>query len=176
MFYYRPPKSSIWGHSLRKMPPAKERSLFQEFLTRAVAEYKLEIGTLSYLGLDRLGRIRHFEQLLGVPSLNGGYYSLTPEQFDRCFASILADDTLLPGLMLTQSITVSQWSIAGQPVPTESRFHLYYGIKPCVSTTLRFDTIEQYNYIKQVLSDLKFCTLNELHLKPVKTRAAKTKA
>lgn len=175
MFYYHPPKSSVWGHSLRKMPPAKERSLFQEFLQRAVAAHTVEIGTLSYLGLDRLGRIRHFEQLLGAPSLNGGYYSLTPEQFDRCFASILADDSLQTGLMFTQVTSVSQWSIAGQPVPTESRFHLYYGIKPVVATSLRFETLEQYQYIKQVLMDLKLCTLKDLHLKPVKLRGAKAK-
>ena len=41
-------------------------------------------------------------------------------------------------------------------------------MKPCISTFLEFQTIEEFEFIKGVLSDLEFCTLNEKHLKPVK--------
>ena len=83
-------------------------------------------------------------------------------------AEIIHDSTLIPGFMLMQSITVSKWSIEGRAVATDSRFHLYYGVKPCISTFLRFDVLEQFRYIKQVLEDLGFCTLNEIHLKFVR--------
>ena len=39
MLRYEPPKSSVWGHSLRKMPEDRIKSRFSQFLTNAVAAY-----------------------------------------------------------------------------------------------------------------------------------------
>src|SRR5258706_11310936 len=47
MYRYSPPKSNIWGHSLRKMEPAQQRVLFEEFLKRAVAEHSFTGGSLT---------------------------------------------------------------------------------------------------------------------------------
>ena len=40
MYRYSPPKSNMWGHSLRKMEPMRQKMLFDAFLKKAVAEYK----------------------------------------------------------------------------------------------------------------------------------------
>ncbi|HEX8371428.1 MAG TPA: hypothetical protein VF585_01505 [Chthoniobacterales bacterium] len=42
MYRYMPPKSSIWGHSLRKMAPERQQRLFDAFLDRAVAEQRFK--------------------------------------------------------------------------------------------------------------------------------------
>ncbi len=70
--------------------------------------------------------------------------------------------------MLLQSIDISKWRIEGQAVATQSRIMLYFGMKPCISTFLQFETTGQFEFIKQALSDLNLCKLNEKHLKPIK--------
>jgi hypothetical protein len=47
MYRYSPPKSNIWGHSLRKMEPMQQKALFDEFLKRAVAGHSFTGGSLT---------------------------------------------------------------------------------------------------------------------------------
>jgi hypothetical protein len=47
---------------------------------------------------------------------------------------------------------------------------MHYSMRPCLSTSLRFDSIEQFQQIARVLADLKICKLNEKHLRPVRKR------
>jgi hypothetical protein len=70
--------------------------------------------------------------------------------------------------MLLQGVDISQWLIDGQPAATQSRIHLHYGTKPSISTFLQFQTIDEFEFVKRVFADLKFCKLNEKHLKPMK--------
>jgi hypothetical protein len=171
MFNYHLPKSSIWGHSLRKMEPARQKALFGGFLAKAVAEYSSSNGSLTVLGaaLRNDGNVsrqlQHFTLLLGS-SPHGAFWPLNGEQAERCVNEIIRDETLRPGVMLLQGFQVTKWSINGRPAATDSMFNLYYSFKPCVSTFLKFETMEHFQYVKQVLQDLKFCTLSEKHLKP----------
>jgi hypothetical protein len=190
MYRYQPPKSSIWGHSLRKMKPARQRALFDEFLKKAVAEHSFTGGSLTlFVGSDpavqRLeaqgisghvtsNDVQRFQELFGAGDRDGGFYTLTPPQCETALNEIIRNSALIPGVMLVQSVDVSQWLIEGQPAATQSRFILYYGMKPCISTHLQFQTTDEFEFIKRVLSDLKFCTLNEKHLKPMKRRLKKT--
>lgn len=189
MFRYSPPKSNIWGHSLRKMPAARQRDLFAAILKTAVAEHSITGGSLTfYIGAappffpleaqNRWGHVtsddvQHFEQLLGVSARQNSFYSLTPEQSEIALSELIQRSTLLPGSMLLQSIDISKWLINGQPAATRSQIMLYYGMKPCISTFLEFETAGQFEFIKQVLADLNFCQLKEKHLKPIKQRAKK---
>ena len=189
MYRYSPPKSNIWGHSLGKMQPARQRELFAEFLKRAVAEHSFTGGSLTFfigdapafLPLEAQGQwghvtsddVRHFEQLLGTPAREGAFYSLTSQQCEAALTELIQRSALLPGSMLLQGVDISKWLIEGQPVATQSRVALYYGMKPCISTFLEFETTGQFEFIKRVLIDLEFCKLNEKHLKPIKQGAKK---
>ena len=191
MYRYSPPKSSIWGHSLRKMEPAKQRALFDEFLKKAVAAYSFTGGSLrllvgaapGFLPVEMQGTwghvtsedVRRIEQLLGATALEGAFYSLTPQQCDAALDEINRNRGMIPGIMLTQGVTISQWLIHGRPTATQSMINLFYGMKPCISTFLQFETVEQFEFIRQVLEELHFCKLSEKHLKPMK-RAAKGKS
>ncbi len=184
MYRYRPPKSNLWGHSLRKMEPLRQKELFDEFLKRAVAEHLFAGGSLSlfvgsaptYLPLDAQDLWGHvnshdvhmFERLLGTGARDGGFYSLTPQQCEVSLNEIIRNSTLIPGVLLLQSVDVSKWLIDDQPVTTDSNFRLHFGMMPSISTSLQFQTLEQFKFIQRVLSDLKFCKLNEKHLKPIK--------
>jgi|SRR5688572_571877 len=182
MYRYSPPKSNIWGHSLRNMEPARQRTLFDEFLKRAVADYSFKNGSLTIFagsppafleGQEPWGHatdsdIQRFEHLLGAVAQNGAFHSLAPHQCEAALKEIIRDSAVTPGVLLTQSADISKWLINGQPVATQSLIMLYYGMKPCISTFLEFQTVEQFQFVKQVLSDLQFCILNEKHLKPIK--------
>jgi hypothetical protein len=119
--------------------------------------------------------VRRFEQLLRTTAREGAFYSLTPQQSELALAELIQNPTLIPGSMLLQMVQISGWLVEGQPVATRSMITLYYGMKPCISTFLEFETTSQFEFIKQVLSDLDFCKLNEKHLKPIK-RGLKKKA
>lgn len=189
MYRYSPPKSNIWGHWLRKMEPTRQKALFDEFLKKAVAEYSPSGGSLTfYIGsapaffpAEAQGMwghvtsddVKRFEQLLGATAREGAFYSLTSQQSELALAELIQNPTLLPGSMLLLGVDISKWLIEGQPVETQSRIHLYYGMKPCISTFLEFETTGQFEFIKRVLADLDFCKLNEKHLKPFKQGAKK---
>jgi hypothetical protein len=164
------------------MEPARQRALLDEFLKRAVAEYSFQNGSLTTsglpaddlqgeegpMGLATSGNTQRFERVLGVVARNGAFYSLTPGQCEAALNEIIRDSSLAPGVLLLQSVSISQWSINGQPAATQSQLVLYYGMKPCISTFLQFQTVDEFQFVKQVLSDLRFCKLNEKHLKPIK--------
>lgn len=183
MYRYSPPKSNIWGHLLRKMEPTRQKALFDDFLKRAVAEYSKSNGSLqlfagpapAFLRLEMRGMWEHvtrkdverFEQLFGTTARND-FFELTAQQCEIALAELIQNSALIPGSMLAQGINISKWLIEGQPVGTQSRFHLYYGIRPAISTFLEFETTAHFEFIKRVLSDLGFCKLSEKHLKPIK--------
>jgi hypothetical protein len=112
--------------------------------------------------------VRHFERLLGTQACDGAFQSLAPQQCEAALTELIQRSSLLPGSMLLQSVHISKWLIEGEPVTAPSRISLHYGMKPCISTFLQFETIHQFEFIKRVLADLKFCKLNEKHLKPIK--------
>jgi hypothetical protein len=189
MYRYSPPKSNIWGHSLGRMLPARQRELFAEFLKTAVAEHSFTGGSLTFFvgtapaffpleaqaqwGHITSNDVRHFEQFLGASAREGAFYSLTSQQCEAALTELIQRSALLPGSMLLQGVDISKWLIEGQPVATQSRVALYYGMKPCISTFLEFETTGQFEFIKRVLTDLDFCKLNEKHLKPIKQGAKK---
>lgn len=174
------------------MEPTRQKALFEEFLKKAVAEYSKSNGSLQLFtgsappflpaeaqrtwGHVTPKDVERLEQLLGVTARDSSFYSLTPEQCDTALAELIQNSALIPGCMLLQGINISKWLIEGQPTETHSRIHLYYGMKPCISTFLQFETTAQFEFIKRVLSDLNFCKLNEKHLKPIKRGLKKKSA
>ena len=175
MLYYRPPKSSIWGHKLRKMPAARERELFRKFLDAAVGEFKNDSGNFSVFDPTR-ELVKKFEALFGMTALGDGFFNLNGEQCEVVVDEIIKAEAAggAGRFMLLQSFEISKWRIDGKDFPTDSRMGLYYGKLPCVSTFLRFNSLEEFQFIKRALEDLNFCKLNEKHLKEIRERKKKT--
>jgi hypothetical protein len=175
MYRYQPPKSSIWGHSLGRMQAARQKALFSEFLARAVDAYSFSSGVLNILDASLREDTRRFENIFGAVTDDNYCHTLTSRQFEQCLNEIIEHNALEPCLLLMQALNISAWSINGQAIATNSMLNLYYGVKPCISTLFLFDTVEHFQYVKQILEDLHFCTLNEKHLKAIKL-GAKTNA
>lgn len=170
-FYYRPPKSSIWGHLLRRMSAERARSLFGQFLEVAAAEYRFVSAMLMLHGVSD-DAAKRFGRVVGCASPPGSFHMLSQEQCERCIDEVIrfeTSDTREP-LLLTQTFEITHWNIDGAKMPTNSTVTMYYGNLPCLSTFLLFDSVEQYHKIKQIVEDLKLCKFNDKHLKTLRTK------
>lgn len=179
MFRYQPPKSSVWGHLLRKMPAVRAQARFQEFLATAVAEHKFSSANLRIQ--DPSGEVvPRYERLVGMPAPDGcSFARLTQEQSDRCIDELIKDEASVPGaagnFALAQSFAITRWRVDGQEAPTNSSVIIHFGQLPCISTFFQFETVEQFHSLKRVLEDIGLCKLNEKYLKPVRTKKADEK-
>lgn len=182
MYRYMPPKSSVWGHSLRKMKPDNQKILIDEFLQTAVAEHQFSSGSIIYqrsfetLFDDNIANESksYFIKLLSTISGEADLSSLNAEQFDLCLRALQNDNSLFisgkSGITLTSTIKISKWLIDNTEVPTESSLSVSYGAKPWLTTFFTFSDIDEFNYIKHVFNELGICRLNEKHLKTVRRK------
>jgi hypothetical protein len=173
MFRYQPPKSSVWGHLLRKMPAERVKPRFQAFLATAVAEYTFSSASLAIQ--DTSGQvIPRYERLVGTPAQHGSHFApLTHEQSDRCIDELIKDEASDPAaaaqIAIAQLFEITRWRIDGEEAATSSRVTIHYGRLPCISTHFQFETVEQFHSVRRVLEEIGLCKLKEKHLKPVKS-------
>lgn len=175
MLRYQPPKSSVWGHLLRKMPASRAKTLFDQFLATAVAEHAF--SSASFAIGDPSGQVvARYERLVGSPSRDGRFDRLTLEQSDRCIDELIKDETSAARanvrFALAQGFEITKWRLNGEAVPTQSSLIIHYGQLPCLSTFFQFETVEQFHGVQRVLADIGLCKLNEKHLKPSKPTKA----
>jgi hypothetical protein len=78
MFYYRPPKSSIWGHRFRNISAARASRQLERFLATATASYRYGMGSLTCLGVP--GGTARFENLLGLQAHNNFFHHCPSSQ------------------------------------------------------------------------------------------------
>jgi hypothetical protein len=176
MFRYQPPKSSTWGHRLQKLTAARARELFGQFLATAVAEYQFKGGSLI-IGEPSGQVLQRYEVLAGAKALNGYLGDLACDQTEKCIDEFIKDEasaSFAPDhFVLAQHFEITKWLVQGQEAATRSTLFIYYGLFPCLSTLLQFETVQQFQAIKQVLEDLRLCKLNEKHLKPMRIKKKK---
>jgi hypothetical protein len=171
MYRYQPPKSSIWGHRLRKMPALRASTLLEEFLAKATRHHEFKSSSLSInYRDDRIAR--RFAEILRLETKDFMHEKLSLDQSNACLQEIIRlESTSSAGagvILLNQSFEITQWAIDGEPVNTRSKLTMSYGALPCLSTRLWFETVEQFQYIRHVMSDLGLCKLNDQHLKLMK--------
>jgi len=78
------------------------------------------------------------------------FIRLHQNQCELALIELIKNSSLIPGAILLQSVVISKWLIEGQPTATQSQIKLCYGIKPCISTFLQFETTGQFEFIKRV--------------------------
>ena len=170
MYRYQPPKSAVWGHGLRGMPALRARKLLQEFLVSSAEQYELHSASLS---VDRGGDPHdRFAELLGVPPKQFMHENLRFDQFEACLNEVIrleaASPTDASTIHLSQYFKITEWTIGGRPVQTQSTLTMHYGARPFLSTRLWFQTVEQFQYIRDVMTDVGLCKLSAQHLKLMK--------
>jgi hypothetical protein len=182
MYVYQPPKSSVWGHALRKMPPAQLRTRFREFLRAVVGEYSPIGGSVFYQPtMETLFQpdkgnlcISHFASMLGVEKTSPAFLNLDPQQVELCVDELIRDDSLFvpggSGAVVMGGVRIAQWKFGDRLSATDSLFNLYYGANARIATFLSFNDQEEFSLVRQALDDAGICRLNEKHLKERKGR------
>ncbi|HEY2682781.1 MAG TPA: hypothetical protein VGI93_04670 [Steroidobacteraceae bacterium] len=173
MLRYQPPKADIWGHRLRHMPAARARDLLHAFLDVAAGEHRFISASLTVLP-ESGDLARRFVTWLEVAPVRGGYFVLSYEQSQAALDKLVEfeshGDLNAKRVTLLQSFDISEWLIDASKVATRSSVGMHYGLLPCLSTLLAFDTEQQFEYVRAVLERLKICRLNARHLKELKPR------
>lgn len=175
--YYSPPKSSCWGHSLRKMKPDLQKELFDQFFAKAIKDYAFQLGGIFYQPsfggpFSSPSFDTHFLKLLNVKETQPAFSNLNEEQFNLCLNELLENPSLFvsgkEGATVHSFFLINTWNINGRAVPTKSHMHIYYGARPLVTPGFSFDSMDEFNYFNQIFQDLKICKLNPKHIKKVK--------
>lgn len=171
--YYSPPKSSCWGHSLRKMKPDIQKERFDKFFAKAIKDYTFQSGSIFYQpafgeSLTSPTFDNHFMKLLKIKDTKL-FYHLTEEQLNLCFNELLKNPPLFisgkTGVTVSSFFLIKTWNINGKDVPTKSHMHIYYGAQPLVSPGFSFDSMTEFDYFNQIFQDLKICELNPKYIK-----------
>jgi hypothetical protein len=168
VYRYQPPKASVWGHLLRKMPASRAHSVLNEFLGTAAGHHQFHSASAS-IRLDYRNLEARFEALLGVTARNSGFSGLTLEQSNSLVQEVIRLEASSPeearAVSVSQTYLITQWIVDGAPVATRSRLTMRYGWLPGISTRFWFDTIPQFHSVSRIMQDLRICKLNEKHLK-----------
>lgn len=172
--YYSPPKSSLWGHSLRGMRPDVLRERCDGFLARtasgtsyATGSVFLQPGPSSPLNRDRFEV--HFTTLLGVDDALRSFSGLDEARFELCFQELLDHPELYEpgrcGVVVSAMYSIDRWKIGDRVEPTQSAVSLLYGAMSVIVPRFEFATMETFDHLRQGLMDAKICTLNPKHIK-----------
>jgi len=177
MYRYMPPKSSVWGHSLRRLRPAEAKARFGRFLAAAAGEHHPTGGNVFYQPttetlFDHSRRDRctaHFTRLLGLEDDPRWLSNLDSRQVELCLEELIRDDSLFvpggDGAVVLAGVRISSWRMGDREVPTDSHIHVYYGACSRISTALTFNDLDEFSFVRQVLEEVVLCRLNEKHLK-----------
>jgi hypothetical protein len=182
MYTYQPPKSSVWGHALRKMSPLQMRTRFQVFLDAVVGECCPIGGSVFYQPtMESLFQaepgnrcMAHFARLLKLEEESPAFVNLDPRQVEQCVDELVRDELLYvpggAGAVVMGGFRVTKWKLGDRLSATDSLFNLYYGANPRISTFLVFRDQDEFSLVRQALEDAGVCRLNEKHLKEKRGR------
>ncbi len=173
---YNPPKSSVWGHSTRRLAPGEFRRRVAEFLSVATTQFETNQRILTipgiHAGLDVQARnvVEQLHQEIGAPQDAAQDRQLSEEEFGVCLDVIAATPkTAMPvSLLLVQMHEVHCWN-SPEPlksVPAKSWLLEYYGSTQCLSTALVFSSIDEYRWVKGTISRTIGIELNDKHVRP----------
>lgn len=173
MYFYRPPKSSNWGHALNRKPFKKVYEVQGLFISEFINSYT----SRSWLWLQgdapdsELGQ--HLTSI-AKPS-HGSCDTMTFEQGEQCIDVLI--DWQEKGLKLpdsymgvTHNIENIEWKIGDQIIPTKSCLSFNYGSYTTLGTSLFFESVEHFEAIKLFLEKVGLCKLNPKYFKELKKR------
>lgn len=183
MIRYMPPKSSIWGHSMRRKTVAEFHRCVEEFIAEAVHEFKSYSNIMFFdLPADAPDTVRGFEDALrsvlapaSVPT--GTTYRMVDTEFDSCLDLFRRYEkvTRAKGMgvrivppILTRYYDISSWKFAEDARWTSDLCQLNegYGYMQVLGTSLAFSSVDEYQWVKDIVKRVFGLALNDKHARP----------
>lgn len=180
-YYYRLSKSSIWGHSLRKMQPSTQYNRINSLLNELDIEISEERFHLS-LGhslkdtsvnddFDKVySEITH---ILGIKEIIiNPFQKLDKNQFQIVLDYLFSIENELKKMFIyinvENVIKINCWKINNKKVKTMSELGINYGCEPYIGTEFILNNEEEFYYLYEVFNRNNICKLNKKHLSPIK--------
>jgi hypothetical protein len=158
------------------MPVAQAHQLVDTFLRKAAAEHAFLSASVWTWGTDK-AIVDRYEQLAGARAMNDHICNVSHEASEACIAEFIKDETVFRDkdvhLSIWQTFTVSRWRERETEALTESKIIATYDIRPHLQTSLTFDSMRQFEFVRDVLSGIGLCQLNGKHLKLVSSMPVK---
>lgn len=158
---------------------AKAHQLVDTFLQQAAAEYTF-VSASVWTSNTEEPIVARYEHLAGARAMHGHISTLGHEASEVCIAEFIKDEEAFRDkdvhLSIWQTFTVNRWRAREAEALTQSTITASYDIRPHLQTSLTFESMKQFQFVRDVLSSIGLCQLNEKHLKLVTSRAAKAGA
>jgi hypothetical protein len=171
VFRYTPPKSSVWGHGLRGMPISRVQTLFNRFLEATASEFHFNTADLWTSGTSA-SIVSRYEALVGKPAIAHRIADLGQALSERWLAQLIEDETEFRSgavyLSLTQEYDVAKWKCRESDQVTPSRLTVHYNTHSRLGTALQFESLAQFEFVRDALEEVGLCKLNSKHLKPIR--------
>jgi hypothetical protein len=168
MLRYQPPKSSVWGHRLRRMPIGRVHELLQQFLETTADGWKWGDGIL-WMDTAGPGTVSRYEAAVGRATTHGYIQGLAHRECQRCLELLLADEQDFRAdeihLSLWRPVEIGQWKRRARDLLKPSLLTVQYDVDAHLQTTLFFESADQFQFVANALRDLGMCVLNPKHLK-----------
>ncbi|HHP7244386.1 MAG TPA: hypothetical protein ACFE0H_06840 [Elainellaceae cyanobacterium] len=181
MLRYSPPKSSFWGHRLRKMKPSVQKERTEKFKEIVKIEALYNSYSLSILGRydsekfcfdkeDSARITQQFERLLNrKPDPSKECFELTDHEFSGCLEQLIRMEDefkhINADILLSHHLAIKFWKIPHKTPGHDSGLTCSFGTMPYLGTGFVFRDRSEYDYVAKVLSGLSICRLSDTRLK-----------
>jgi hypothetical protein len=179
MVFYRPPKSSIWGHSLRKMKPSVqlektnelknilsyecEQELF-DIVFYDDSRYKKKVAEIDFNNVCEMFK-SYIDCQIFTPGTN---YKMNELQFQLALEKLKSFEAMFSkittDIVLSHRLNIKGWHINNTYVKTNAEITHVYGTSPHIGTEILFNNRNEFYYLKNLLGTLGLCELNEKYL------------
>jgi len=156
------------------MKPDVQRERLELFFSQSVSDCEFSTGSVFYqpgfggpLQSDEFDD--HFMNLLHAPATQPAFSNLNETQFELCFRELLERPELFEsgrhGATVGAYYSIKTWNIKGVDVVADSALGMYFGAKPVIIPRFSFETLDIFEYLREVLEEVRLCKLNPKHIK-----------
>ena len=169
---YTPPKSSVWGHFLRKVLPSKLYKKTPKFLNELINESEVIYFFNVHEGFENCKAkywLDKANKILKRPVPEYEDYELSESEFKEILNMLIENEKELKDtdsqILLSERYEISKLSINKEIIDTNSTIEITYGNEPHIQTNLIFRNLNDYKYIEKHFEKHKICKLNPKNIK-----------
>ena len=172
MLRYMPPKSSIWGHSMRRKLPQEFRNCVATFLDEAVHKRTTQSCSVWTTRDDLVDSLRAETQISANRDQLRSLHKISEAEFETCLDWVIEHRNKIPAfdgpgfIDLRRQYLMSWKCAADEQPPMTSQLGEIYGTKQLLGTHLQFRNVSEYRQIKAIVERIFGFEMNDKHVRP----------
>ncbi|MCR9115804.1 MAG: hypothetical protein NXI22_02515 [bacterium] len=173
MLRYSPPKSSVWGHTMKRKPPQEFRECVVAFLEEAAGKYTATCQLITNAGDAFVESLRAETKISATSHRLRTHGTISESEFEACLDWIVANPNKVPGIKdgfvfnLSRYFHIDFWKCAEHEGSANlSTLVEGYGTLQHLGTQLIFSDADEYHQIKALVKRFFGLQLNDKHVRP----------